>query len=732
MKTPLAAFFLKAWGTEFGGYIFPVLRQESARWLFVFRATLAAFLALWISMLLQLDKPFMAMASVIIVMQPHSGAVLARSVYRMLGNFAGGAVAVLLFALFEQQTALLLGGLALWVLFCTAGAARQRNAQSYGFVLAGYTACIVALPELSTPEHVFVTATLRISEIMVGILCACVVSEIIFPETVSKVFYSAAQKRFGTFEDFVRNVLSGRIRQDEVEAMQLRFISDVAALDGYGAAASMEVGASVHKERVRLFNSGFMSVSTSFYALYAFTRDFLPSASPTARGAVEAALEEVASALGSEGQGDRTAGTAREKALTMAACREAMRRNLLGKAADSRLSLPDVGILKAATHILGRFLADMHDYLLRYAELDMPASRKAAARPVRFTPNIDRSIPVMSGLRAAMLLLALSLCWWAAAWPDPNGSNMTSIAVAFCALRAADANPTRSIYITCLGAVAGVLASNIYSFFVLPHITGLPPLLSSYFPFLGIGLYCCTIPAIAGPARMYCIVLSSFSGLSPAFSVDPADLVSRSIAEVMGIASAGVLHMLFFPVGGLWWQSRLRKALLREASAACSFRLNSVEHYFESGIRDILLQFTANTITSREDKQEMLKQTLAVSSLGRTIIELREYLAGENCSPAGKKACIPVLSRLELFLKNPSSARLESVERQLRYALEELAAVGELRSEDAVEAAVPGDPPGSASMLLRILRKEFALAVEDLGLRESGSTPNQSEVGHAA
>ena len=30
------------------------------------------------------------------------------------------------------------------------------------------------------------------------------------------------------------------LAQDEVEAMQLRFISDVAALDGYGAAASME------------------------------------------------------------------------------------------------------------------------------------------------------------------------------------------------------------------------------------------------------------------------------------------------------------------------------------------------------------------------------------------------------------------------------------------------------------------------------------------------------------
>ena len=457
----------------------------------------------------------------------------------------------------------------------------------------------------------------------------------------------------------------------------------------------------------------------------------LPSAGAATRESVETTLQEVATALDTGSLDRETAGAAREKALAVAACREDARQSLLGKAADPRLSRQDVGMLKAAMHILERFLADMHDYLLHYAELGLPASRKAA-RPVRFTPNIDRSIPFMSGLRAAMLLLVLSLCSWAAAWPDPNGSTMTSIAVAFCALRAADANPTRSIFITCLGAAVGVLASNIYSFFVLPHITGLPPLLSSYFPFLGIGLYCCTIPAIAGPARMYCIVLSSFSGLGPAFHVDPADLVSRSIAEIMGIASAGVLHMLFFPVGGLWWQSRLRRALLREASAACSFKLGSVEHYFESGIRDILLQFTANTITRREDKQEMLKQTLAVSSLGRIIIELREYLAGENCSPAGNRASASVLSRLGMFLKHPSPARLAAVERQLHHALEDLAAAGEPGGGALVAAGSPGDPPGSASMLLHILRKELALAAEDLGLRGAGTRQAQNGVEHAA
>ncbi len=722
---PGTALFLKLQGRELRARLAPALRQESARWLFVLRATLAAFLALWLSMFLQLDKPFLAMASVAIVMQPQSGTVLAKSVYRIIGNFAGGGMAVLLFSLFEQQPAWILSGLGLWVLFCTVGAAKQRDAQSYGFVLAGYTACIIALPDLSMPGQVLVTAALRISEIMIGILCACLISEILFPETVAEALYNGARKRFDMFDDFARNVLTGRIGQEEVEDTQLRFINDVAVLESYGAAASFEAAAGAHKSQVRLFNSVFMSVSTSLHSLYAFTQDILPSAGGFVQKLVGDTLGQVADILaGKGGQDDHAPLAVRAKAEAAAACRENVSQALLREASSAHLTRTDAGILKAAEHFLGRFLADMHSYLMRYADLSKPDA-KVAVRPVRFTAHIGKSIPIMSGLRAAVLLLILSLCWWLFAWPDANGSTMTSIAVTFCALRAADADPARSIFRVCLGAGVGVVVSNFYSFLILPNMTGFAPLLSSYFPFLGIGLYCTTIPRIAGPARMYCIILVSFSGLTPAFSVNPADLVSRSVAEIMGIASAGVLHMLFFPVGGLWWRNGLRKALLREASEACSFSLDSVEHYFESGIRDILLQFTASATTSQEDKKEMLKQTLAVSSLGRIIIELREYLAGKDCPEVYRRLCAPVLSRLGLFFKKPSWARLEAVERQMRHALEESAAAKEARGPAAARAS-------EVSMLLHILYKELTLATDDLGLRATKNAAAADGVEHAS
>ena len=732
-RTPASSALSRPGGLrgEIQAQLAPVLRQEAARWLFVLRAALGAFLALWISMLLQLDKPSTAMACVVIVMQPRTGAVLARSIYRMLGNLAGGFVAVLLFALFEQQPVFIIAGLGLWVLFCTAGAAKQRDAQSYGFVLAGYTACIVALPELSAPENIFITATLRISEMMVGIICAAVVSELIFPETVANLLYASAKKRFALFNEFVGNVLAGRISGTEVEPMQLRFISDVATLDSQGMAASMEAGGGVHKSRVRLFNSWFMSASTSFHSLYAFTRDILPLAGPAAQAGIMAAQEQVAEIFERAGQAVETPESASKTAAAVEACQKDVHGALLHLAAAPALSHKDAYILKGAAHALQRFLTDFRAYLLQYADLDAPVG-KMPFGPAKLVPNIDRSIPLISGVRAALLLFLLTTFWWGAGLSDSSGGTMVGIAVAFCALRAADPDPVRTILLLCLAAVVGVVMGDLYSFLVLPHITGLPPLLASYFPFLAVGLYCSAIPSLAGVGRFYCIAMTSFSGLEPLFAVDAADLVSRSAAEIMGIASAGVLHMLFFPVGGRWWQSCLRKALLREAAAACRARLGTAEHIFESGIRDTLLKFTANAFPSKEAKGEMLKQTLNVSELGRLIIELREYSAGGRCSAMEAQIVGAVLDKLRGFLRHPGAGRYGEVLGQLHVAIEGLAAAEEARGG----APVAGEASGqSAEMLLRILRKVFTFVAEDLALCAAAPLAGNAampEAGHAA
>jgi uncharacterized membrane protein YccC len=151
-------------------------RTDGLTWVFVLKALVAAFLALGIALTLDLPQPRTAMTTVFIVMQPQSGAVLAKSFYRIGGTLVGLVATLVLVALFAQHSELFLGALALWTGICTAGAARNRNFRSYGFLLAGYTAALIGIPAAQQPDGAFLAALTRASEVTLGVLCAGFVS----------------------------------------------------------------------------------------------------------------------------------------------------------------------------------------------------------------------------------------------------------------------------------------------------------------------------------------------------------------------------------------------------------------------------------------------------------------------------------------------------------------------------------------------------------------------------
>ncbi len=160
------------WRREFNGWA----RSDGVTWIYIGKVLIAAFLTYWLALRLELPQPRTAMITVFIVMQPQSGQVFAKSFYRLLGTLAGSTMMVLLMALFAQNPVPFLGCLALWVGFCSAGAARYRNFRAYGFVLAGYTAAMIGLPALAHPEGAFMAELWRVLEIALGMLCETAVS----------------------------------------------------------------------------------------------------------------------------------------------------------------------------------------------------------------------------------------------------------------------------------------------------------------------------------------------------------------------------------------------------------------------------------------------------------------------------------------------------------------------------------------------------------------------------
>src|ERR1700754_2213822 len=160
--------------------------DEVPRLLHGLKTALAAVLCMLVCMRLELRAPGTAMVSAVIVMlHQQSGMVIARAFYRALGICFGGVAGLVLMCMFAQQPPLFLAGLALWVGLFVAGASYYRNFQSYGFVLSGYAASIVTVPEWSNPYDVATNVIYTVSEVLIGVASGSLISAIFLPQRVT-------------------------------------------------------------------------------------------------------------------------------------------------------------------------------------------------------------------------------------------------------------------------------------------------------------------------------------------------------------------------------------------------------------------------------------------------------------------------------------------------------------------------------------------------------------------
>jgi uncharacterized membrane protein YccC len=149
-----------------------------------------------------------AMTTVFVLMQPFSGMVLVKSFYRSLGTAVGAVAGGVPGALFVQQPDLHMLGMIAWVSACIAAAVRYRHARWYGFVLAGYTAALIGVQNVATPDGLFLAALTRAAEVGVGIICSRAVSALIGPQRSGLALLQALQVRYGDFTAFAVDVLS--------------------------------------------------------------------------------------------------------------------------------------------------------------------------------------------------------------------------------------------------------------------------------------------------------------------------------------------------------------------------------------------------------------------------------------------------------------------------------------------------------------------------------------------
>ena len=138
-------------------------------------------LALSIAFWLDMPRPYWAMTSVYITSNPLTGATRSKALYRMLGTLIGAAGTIALVPNLVDAPELLSLAIALWVGVFLYFSLIDGTPRAYVFLLSGYTVALLGFPIISAPQLTFDIVSSRVQEIMLGIVCASVVSTLVMP-----------------------------------------------------------------------------------------------------------------------------------------------------------------------------------------------------------------------------------------------------------------------------------------------------------------------------------------------------------------------------------------------------------------------------------------------------------------------------------------------------------------------------------------------------------------------
>ena len=171
--------------------------------IFAAKGVLSMAAALFISMNLELDRPFWAVvASIFLQARSESGLVTEKALYLVAGSFIGGIYAVLIIGQFSQMPLIAIALLTLWIGGVSFLSAKVQHVNyNYFLGLTGITAPLIGLLAMSDASavsslHIFEIARARISEAMVGAFCAASVSIFFIPFRLRDLLHIHAIQTF--------------------------------------------------------------------------------------------------------------------------------------------------------------------------------------------------------------------------------------------------------------------------------------------------------------------------------------------------------------------------------------------------------------------------------------------------------------------------------------------------------------------------------------------------------
>ncbi|PYY70944.1 fusaric acid resistance protein, partial [Pseudomonas jessenii] len=446
-------------------------------WFYGVRTFAASMIALYIALLMQMPRPYWAMATVYIVSNPFLGPTTSKALYRAIGTFVGAAAAVLFVPMFVQSPYVLVVVIALWTGTLLFLSLHLRTANNYALMLAGYTLPLIALPVVNNPLGVWDVAEARTEEIFLGIVVAAVVGAMFWPRRLAPVFNDSVGKWFADASTYSLRFLSRSVQPEEVSALRASMVATfnslelmIGQLPHEGSRPQTVRNTKELRGRMIHLLPVIDALDDALYALERRTPELVDKFAPLLAATCEW-LEH------------KDADLERWHALKdqLEALQPAP------EALDDRKQL----LFSNAIYRLGEWIDLWQDCRsLQYAiQCESQDSWRAVYRHWRLgrlSPFLDRGLMFYSAASTVTAIIVASVLWILLGWTD--GGSAVILAAVACSFFASMDDPAPQIYRFFFWTAMSVVFASLYLFLVLPNLHDFPMLVLAFaVPFIVVG-----------------------------------------------------------------------------------------------------------------------------------------------------------------------------------------------------------------------------------------------------
>ncbi|WP_369724559.1 FUSC family protein [Bradyrhizobium sp. LLZ17] len=586
--------------------------------IFALKTFAASMLALVIALAMDLPRPYWAMATVYITSQPLAGATSSKAFFRVMGTLVGATVTVALVPNLIDAPELLCLAISLWVGLCLYVSLLDGTPRSYLFMLAGYTVALIGFPAVSEPGAIFDTAVARVEEISLGIICASLVSTIVFPRSVAPAVANRIDSWLLDARRLSQLVLLREGANEMRRSKRLKLATDIVEIDTLSAHLAYDRltdrNAVIGLGEIRLRMLMLLPVIASLEdRLAALGEEGLRRQSEPKR-LLDDLAQWIVSDIGARQPAERIRAMIAERQAVLddsSSWERIITTSLLSRLRE----LVDLSRdCRALTRAIGENRV--------VSTLDLAFHSEAGAAPVR---HRDRGLALWSAVGAAIAILICCAFWIGTGWPD--GASAPMMAAVACSFFAAQDEPARFIRSFGLWSLVAIVVVAVYLFALVPAISHIEVLIVALAPtFLLYGLLIAR-PATAGTGMALAANTATLLALQSTYNADFASYANSAVAFFVGVVIAELVTRIARGVGAEWIANRLVLSSWRTIAVAAERRGRRDRAEF-AGLMLHRLGLLVQRIAFLSESDRRDADSLVQLRIGINIIDLRRARYG--------------------------------------------------------------------------------------------------------